>query len=475
MRSSDNRFAVVVKRDCATCVMVAPVLTSLVQDGVDLAVYVQDDVEYFADLDPIDDTELSFSWHNDIEAVPTIIELVDGAEAQRTVGWSRTDWADIFERPDIGADLPEFRPGCGSLSVDPDRVDALAALYGGESTHSRRIEFASAEDEFEAMYDRGWSDGLPLIPPTPERVSRMLSGTTRSPDEIVAVVPPDLVACTVEKVAINAVMAGCLPEYLPVVLAALEAACSDEFNMHGVLATTMGVGPVLIVNGPVTQRIAMNADMNCFGQGTRANSTIGRALQLVVRNVGGGRPGEIDRSTQGNPGKLGMCFAERLDSPWPTIAADAGVEAPDAVTVFAGEAPRIIVDQLSRRPESLVALFADALLATVSPRWVYGIDALLILSPEHLARFIDAGWPKEQFRDALLERLEVPCASIIRGVGGIDDGLPARFEDAVLPKFRPGGLLIGVAGGPAGLFSSVFGGWASGPTGSIPATRAITG
>lgn len=471
--TSPSTYAVVLKRDCATCVMVAPVLSTLANDGTDLSVYVQDDLEYFAALEPIDDTELSFSWHNEIEAVPTVIRLVDGVEEDRTVGWSRADWAAMFGAPEIGADLPEFRPGCGSLSVDPDRVDGLAVKFGQAVTRSRRVEFASAEDEFEAMYDRGWSDGLPLIPPTPERVARMLAGTDRPADEIVGVVAPDLVECTVEKVAINAVMAGCLPEYLPVVLAALEAACSQEFNLHGVLATTMGVGPILVVNGPITQRIGMNADMNCFGQGTRANSTIGRAVQLVVRNVGGGRPGEIDRSAQGNPGKLGMCFAERLDSPWPTIAADNDIDAPDAVTVFAGEAPRIIVDELSRRPESLVKSFAEALLATVSPRMVYRIDALLVLSPEHLARFVDAGWSKDDFRTELIAHLQILGSTIVRGADGIDAGLPSTFADSTVPKFRPGGLLIGVAGGPAGLFSSVFGGWVSGPTGSIPATRPI--
>src|SRR5207342_3724383 len=121
----------------------------------------------------------------------------------------------------------------------------------------------------------------------------------------------------VEKVAVNAVMAGCKPEYLPVVLACVEAACTDEFNIHGVLATTMPVGPVVIVNGPIRRAIGMNSGVNAFGQGNRANLAIGRALQLVIRNVGGGRPGGIDRATHGNPGKLSFCFAEdEVDSPW---------------------------------------------------------------------------------------------------------------------------------------------------------------
>ena len=134
------------------------------------------------------------------------------------------------------------------------------------------------------MYDRGWSDGLPLIPPTIERVQAMLEGTKRKPDDIIALVPPDLVDLTVEKVAVNAVMAGCKPEYLPVVIAALETACGDQFNMHGLLATTMPVGPVIFVNGPIRKSINMNSGMNLLGQGNRANSTIGRAVQHTIRS-----------------------------------------------------------------------------------------------------------------------------------------------------------------------------------------------
>src|SRR5258707_11314386 len=153
----------------------------------------------------------------------------------------------------------------------------------------------------------------------------MLDGPRRAPDEVVAVVPPDLVPVTVEKVAINAVIAGCKPEYLPVVLAAVEAACTDEFNMHGVLATTMPVGPIVVVNGPIRRAIGMNAGVNVLGQGNRAGLTIGRALQLIVRNVGGGRPGGVDRATHGSPGKLSFCFAEDEEgSPWEPLSVERG-------------------------------------------------------------------------------------------------------------------------------------------------------
>src|SRR5205823_66788 len=209
----------------------------------------------------------------------------------------------------LGVGLPEYRPGCGAKAVEPD----VAARFAGEALRSRRVELAEAEDDAEAMFDRGWTDGLPVVPPTPERVAKMLLGTSRSPDDVVAVVPPDLVECTVEKVAVNAVLSGCRPEYLPVVLAAVEAACTDEFNMHGLLCTTWFSGPVIMVNGPIAKEIGMNSGVNALGQGNRANATIGRALQLIVRNVGGGRPGEI--CARARPGPAGICSGERAAAP----------------------------------------------------------------------------------------------------------------------------------------------------------------
>lgn len=466
-----------VKRDCPTCELVVPVLTELRSAGP-VQVITQDDPQ-FPDgmVDVTDDTTLDLSWHNDIETVPTVIVVKDGTEVERTVGWDRPSWERVTGVSGLGANLPDQRPGCGSLSVDPERADELQVRFGGSVLHSRRVEIASLEDDIEAMYDRGWSDGLPVVPPTEVRVMRMLEGTTRAPDEVVAVIPPDLVEATVEKIAINAVMAGCKPEYLPVVIAAVEAACTSEFNMHGLLATTMGAGPVIIVNGPIRREIGMNSGMNVLGQGNRANSTIGRALQLTIRNVGGGRPGEVDRGMQGQPGKVGLCFPEDEEgSPWESMAVERGF-APDAstVTLFPGEAPRVMVDQLSRSPESLTKMLAEALMATMSTRVVMGLDAILVISPEHIARFKDAGWSKARFREELNKELLVDTDTIIRGHDGIEEGLPKDFAGLKMHKFNPdGGLLIVHAGGPAGLFSSVIGGWVNGPRGSMPVTKEIT-
>ena len=328
----------------------------------------------------------------------------------------------------------------------------------------------------EALYDRGWTDGLPLVPPTEARVLRMLEGTSMAADEVVALVPPNLVECTVEKVAVNSVMAGCRPEYLPVVLAALEAVCTDEFNMHGILATTMGVGPVLVVNGPITAEIGMNSGVNVLGHGNRANATIGRAVQLVVRNVGGGAPGGVDRATHGSMSKLGFCFAEdEVGSPWTTLAEDRGFSrSQDVVTAFCGEGPRIVVDQKSRSADSLVRMLAEGLLASVSPRTVMGMDGLLVVSPEHMARFSDAGWDRQRFMEELGRHLVVEADGILAGTGGIEEGLPPDLAGLTLPKFRPGGLLVVHAGGPAGLFSAIIGGWLNGPMGSEPTSREIT-
>jgi len=303
----------------------------------------------------------------------------------------------------------------------------------------------------------------------------MLERTGRDPQEIVAAVPPDLVECTVEKVAINAVLAGCRPEYLPVVLTAVEAACTGEFNMHGLLATTWASGPVVIVNGPVAERIGMNSGGNALGQGSRANATIGRALQLVVRNVGGGRPGGVDRATHGNPGKYTFCFAEdERGSPWEPLAVRRGL-APgtSAVTLFAGSGVQALADQLSRTPESLARTFAACLRTVVHPKLAVVWDAVLVVSPEHGRVFREAGWSRERLHEELDALLRLPGAELVRGAGGIAEGMPAAIAGGQVPKFRPGGLLIVHAGGTAGLISAIIGGWVSGATGSEPVTREV--
>ena len=254
------------------------------------------------------DDELLVSEEYGFDAVPALVLADGGANVLASFeGFGKADLTGSGRprgralrpapRPPIereGESLPESRPGCGSKVHDPDVARRLAARRDASKLAARRVRMPADLDPFEFLDQQGLTDGLPVVPPTEERVARMLAGTSRQPGDVVADVPPNLAPATVEKVAINAVMAGCRPEYLPVVIAAVEAACTDAFNLHGVLATTYFVGPLVIVNGPIRHEIGLNCGRNVFGQGTRANATIGRALQLVVRNVGGGRPGEVE-------------------------------------------------------------------------------------------------------------------------------------------------------------------------------------
>jgi hypothetical protein len=477
MTELPDGLLVVCKHDCETCVMIEPVLGQLAAGQVPLTIYTQDDPTFPTNLPGVvDDINLERSYHLNIEIVPTLIRVEQGREVARTSGWNRTAWQDLTGLKPLGKDLPPHRPGCGSLTVEPGMVEKLAVRFGQSRLHSRRIELASLEDELETCFERGWTDGLPVVPPTEARVLRMLEGTSRAPDEVIGLIPPDQGECTVEKVAINAVMAGCKSEYLPVVLAAVEAACLDEFCMHGLLATTYFSGPMVVVNGPIARAIGMNSGVNALGQGNRANATIGRALQLVIRNVGGGRPGEVDRATLGNPGKYTFCFAENeVDSPWESLSVERGF-APDAstVTLFAASGVQGVMDQLSRTPESLARSFAACLRAVGHPKIPMATDTFLIVSPEHGRVFREAGWSKAKLKEELNSLLQLPGSELVRGANGIAEGIPAHLADQTLPKFRAGGLDMVYAGGSAGLFSAIVGGWpASGPSGSTSVTKEI--
>ena len=472
-----NGLIVVAKRDCPTCVLVEPLLRQIADGGAPLTVYTQDDPAFAAGAGRVifDDT-LEASFRLAIEIVPTLIKVEGGREVERTYGWHRGDWQRITGRADLGHHLPELRPGCGSKTLEPGIAEDLTIRFGDTGLTSRKVEIGDAEDLVEACFERGWSDGMPVVPPTQARVLRMLQGTTRKPSELLGLAPPDLAPCTVEKVAINAVMAGCKPEYMPVVLAAVEAALIDKFAMHGLLCTTMFGGPVVIVNGPMARTVGMNSGVNALGQGNRANASIGRALQLVIRNVGGGRPGEIDRSALGTPGKYSFCFAEAEDSAWEPLSVERGyAPGTSTVTLFAGEGVQGIVDQKSRTPESLARSYALCLRAVYHPKLALMGDALLVVAPDHCRVFLEAGWSKARLRDELMSLLQLPTVEMVAGAQGIAEGIPKNYPATTIAKFNPGGLLIVRAGGSAGLFSAIIAGWgASGEMGSTPVSKEIT-
>jgi hypothetical protein len=454
-----------VKRDCPTCSLVVPVLRQIGDATGSFSVYTQDDPSFPREIEHvIDDTGLEHSYRFQIETVPTLLRVENGAETGRAAGWHRGEWEALSGVGELGVDLPETRPGCGSRSVEPGVAEELAVRFGGARLEARRVEVGSSEDGAEACFERGWTDGLPVVPPTAVRVLRMLDGTRRAPGEVVGRVPPNYNPCTVEKVAINAVMAGCKPEYMPVVLAAVEAALMDDFGMHGLLATTFFVGPMIVVNGPIAREIGMNARINALGQGNRANATIGRALQLVIRNVGGGVPGGVDRAVQGNPGKYTFCFAEREeDSPWESLAVERGFGTEmSIVSLFAASGVTAIADTASRDPAGLCRSIAACLKGVAHPKHANIMGPVLVISPEHTRRFGDAGWSKARFREELDRYLEIPVEQLVSGAAGIAEGISNDRAGAgrTLPKFRPGTLHIVRAGGDAGLFSSIIGSWA---------------
>jgi hypothetical protein len=468
----------VVKEDCPTCRLVVPALRQI-GDGLDLRVFYQDDGDFLAGLGSVvDDTSLEISFRLGIETVPTLVRFEDGQETGRVVGWSRTDWEALTGIVGLAPRLEtHWQPGCGSRSVEPGVSEALEARFGNPGITARTLEVGAFQDPVEFCFDQGWTDGLPVVPPTPERILRMLAGTRRGPDEVVGAVPPDLAECTVEKVAINAVMAGCLPEYMPVVLAALEAALDPDFTLHGLTCSTCFSSPVIIVNGSIAKRIGMNWGINALGQGNRANATIGRALNLIVRNVGGGRPGEIDRATLGAPSKYTFCFAEDESDPfWEPLSVARGVSAGrSAVTLFQGDGVQGVMDQGSRTPEELIRSLAMSLVTVGHAKLCQWANVVLVLAPEHYGIFRTAGWDRARVTEALHAACVRPGAELIRGANGVGEGLDRSRQDEAVPKFHPEGLLLVRAGGPAGLYSAILAGWPGSRAGaeSRPITKEI--
>jgi hypothetical protein len=302
----------------------------------------------------------------------------------------------------------------------------------------------SEDDAFETLYARGVTDGLPVIAPTAARVRAAVEASGRPGDALIALVAPQHGRATVEKIAINAVMAGCRPEYLPAVIAAVEAICDPAFALEGVSGTTDAVAPLLIVNGPVRAELDVNCGVGVFGPGWRANATIGRAVRLVWANVGGAGPGVISRSTFAQPGRYTYCIGEREEeSPWEPLHVEHGFAATDStVAVLAAEAPQIVVDARSRSARDVLTTIARSGEAIASHATAELGDTLLVIGPEHVRTIAADGWSKADVRAFLWERTR------------------AEVDGARVAKFRePRALHVVVAGGTAGRFSAWVPGW----------------
>jgi len=326
-----------------------------------------------------------------------------------------------------------------------------------------------------AFYERGWTDGLPIVPPTPDGVREMLAATGRGGEELIAEIPPNMGRATVEKIAVNALMAGCLPEDMPVILAAVKALAEERVGIQAIQGTTDVHAPLLIVNGPIARQLDINSGPNCFGQGWRANATIGRAIRLIMLNLGGGAPGKIDKSTFGHPGKYTYCVAENEEaSPWEPLHVERGFQAADsAVTIFPCEAPHQISDHYNRSAIGIMRTICDAI-ATVGTTPLYRAgEALLVISPEHAEAFRSDGWRKRDVKMHVFEHARVPVGRM-KYQGDWDASVATftpRWVDlddphARMPILRqPDDLLVIVAGARAGRFSLFMPGWGF-PTGS---------
>ena len=321
------------------------------------------------------------------------------------------------------------------------------------------FDYPGASDDVDALYqERGWTDGLPIVPPTEARVAACLRWTDRDPREIVGVLPPRQGEATVEKIAVNAVMAGCKPEYLPVVITAIEALADPLFNLDSVQATTHPVAPLIVVNGPIARELGINGGYNAFGQGFRANLTIGRAVRLVLMNIGGGLPGTGDRSTQGSPSKIAYCVAENeAESPWEPLHVEAGLPADvSTVTTFGCEAPHNIQDHYSNTARGILLTIAGAMGQAGSNNLLGRGWPLLSFGPEHAATVAKEGFTKRQVKEFLFEHARYPLAKLgaeYRAAQLARHDVPDR-PDTMVPIVRAADDISIIVTGGAGKHSS---------------------
>ena len=259
--------------------------------------------------------------------------------------------------------------------------------------------------------ERGWSDGLPIIPPTEQAVEKMILGTKRDPSDVIANIPPCWGEATVEKIAINAVMAGCLPEYMPLIVTVVEAMAEERFRLAEIQPTTHPVAPLIIVNGPIVNQLHINSKSGAFGPCWRSNATIGRAIRLILLNIGGALPGKLDLSTQGQPSKYTYCIAENEeDSPWEPLHVEKGFNAlTSTVTMVAAENPHNINDTVAITGEEMLISICNAVMTTGSNNVLFQEGSPVIaLCPEHAATIAADGFSKNDVRSYIYEKGRLP-------------------------------------------------------------------
>lgn len=321
------------------------------------------------------------------------------------------------------------------------------------------------DSHLEACYEAGWTDGLPVVPPTPARVVAMLGDRADAADEPIAWLAPGNGAATLRRIAANAVMAGCLPSYFPVVEAAVLAVADPGFNLEGCVTTVHSQCPMLLVNGPIAEQLEMNGGAGALGSGYRANATIGRALSLCIRNIGRAVPGGLDATTIGHPGKYSYCFTETAVSPWPQFHTDRGF--PDdasTVTVYAADAPLCICDFGRTAPEQVMLTIAESIAIPGSYNAFYRKDLWLVMAPEHAEIVAAGGWSKDDVRQFIYEHARMPANTLReRGLYGFADAVvrPKWLDDPAAPDMisivdAPKRVNIAVAGAPYGGYTAAI-------------------
>ncbi len=303
-------------------------------------------------------------------------------------------------------------------------------------------------------YERGWTDGLPIIPPAEKELQKMLRYTDRDREEVVAILLPRRGKATIEKIAINAIMAGCLPEYFPLVVTAVQAMSSPQFNLPGIIATTNPASPLVIINGPIIEELDFNCSYGVFGSGWRANAAVGRAVQLIIRNIAGGIPGVLDRATFGQPGKYSFCIAENEKlNPWEPLHVERGFDCKTStVTLFGGAGPHNIVDMTSTTAIGLLSTIAGGMSALGSNNITGGGEPLLILGPEFAKKIAEEGFSKPGVKRFLYENARAPLTSV-EGLQKYRARRKSLFDETRSPlsQFtiadKPEDIMILVAGG----------------------------
>jgi len=324
-------------------------------------------------------------------------------------------------------------------------------------------------DEFEFFLEKHWSDGFPVVTPTEARVVRMLAGTDREPDALVGNIPPAMEPATVRTVAIHALMAGCKPEYLPVVLGGIEIMLREEFNLNGVQGTMHGVAPLMIVNGPYAHRIGIHGGNGCFGPGFRANASIGRAIRLMLMNLGGGLAGVGSATVFATPLRYTACLTENADrSPWETLAVSRGyAKDENVITCAMVESPRLCYDDANQEPERLLTGIADSMTALGSWNMHVRSDMVVAMSPEHATICREAGLTRADVHQKLIEMAGLSVREMKRGGNWRSEraqklGIDPRDEERFVPVIKdPRDLHLIVAGG-WGPLTAVCHGWGGG-------------